>query len=222
MKVSNLLGLMCLFSSGVCYASQTTKGLNHSSPKGILTPDKVETRIGTLNYSDGVPTRETSKLLQENLVLMRAVDTFLNGMPAASLEALRRGMLSLGLENYNDVVLFENLMDSNSLFLTGNTDTVYAIGSLDLKKHGPIVVEVPEGSGPGMVNDSFFRYVINMGPPGPDAGKGGKYLILPPGYKKSIPKGYHVARSKSWYNSLILRGYLVDGKPDSAVKYRLS
>jgi len=43
------------------------------------------------------------------------------------------------------------------------------IGTLtffDLKKDGPIVVEVPKGSGPGTVNDAFFRFVIDMGGPG--------------------------------------------------------
>jgi hypothetical protein len=57
-----------------------------------------------------------------------------------------------------------------------------------------------------------------MGGPGPDRGKGGKYLILPPGYKGDVPEGYFVARSPSYVNWLILRGFLVDGKPDAAAK----
>ena len=55
-----------------------------------------------------------------------------------------------------------------------------------------------------------------MGAPGPDKGKGGKYLILPPDYKGDVPGGYFVARSTSWVNWVILRGFLVDGKPDAA------
>jgi hypothetical protein len=60
------------------------------------------------------------------------------------------------------VALFEDLMDSNSLFLTGNTDTVYASGILDLDRDGPTVVEIPPRCGPGTVNDAWFRFVIDM------------------------------------------------------------
>ena len=63
-----------------------------------------------------------------------------------------------------------------------------------------------------------------MGGPGPDQGKGGKYLIVPAGYKGELPKDkkdggeYFIARSPSYVNWLILRGFLVDGKPDAASK----
>jgi hypothetical protein len=108
-------------------------------------------------------------------------------------------------------------MDSNPLFLTGNTDTVYCMVMLDLEADGPTVVEIPPGSGPGTVNDAFFRFVVDMGPPGPDQGKGGKYLIVPPGFKGELPsEGYFVARSTSYVNWVPLRGFLKDGKPDAA------
>jgi hypothetical protein len=77
-------------------------------------------------------------------------------------------------------------------------------------------VEVPPGSGPGTVDDAFFRFVVDMGMPGPDRGEGGNYLIVPADYDGDIPDGYFVARSPSAVNLLILRGFLVDGKPDAA------
>lgn len=52
----------------------------------------------------------------------------------------------------NQVVLFDKLMDSDPLFLTGNTDTVYASVMLDLRTDGPTVVEIPPQCGPGTVN----------------------------------------------------------------------
>ena len=81
----------------------------------------------------------------------------------------------MGVTAPHKVLLFDNLMDSNSLFLTGNTDTVYLSGFLDVARDGPIVVEVPPRCGPGTVNDAFFRFVIDLGGPGPDRGQGGKY-----------------------------------------------
>jgi hypothetical protein len=161
-----------------------------------MTPDTVETRIGTLKFYDGLPTKETAKKVFDNLDFMRGVEVFLNFIPATSIEGMRMGMVELG----------------------GNTDTVYASGILDLEKDGPTVVEIPAGSGPGTVNDAYFCFVIDMGAPGPDRGQGGKYLILPPDYDGDVPEGYFVARSTSYINWLILRGFLVDGKPDAATE----
>lgn len=197
-------------------ADDATPGFNNRIPSSILTPDGVETSIGTLRFFDGMPDDETVQRTYDNLDRMRGVEAFLNFVPMASLEALRRGQQSLGLSDPNQVLLFSNLMDSNSLFLTGNTDTVYASAMLDLRKHGPVVVEVPPGAGPGTVNDAFFRFVIDMGKPGPDRGQGGKYLILPPDFEGETPEGYFVGRSSTWTNWLILRGLLVDGETEPA------
>jgi len=138
-------------------------------------------------------------------------------MPAASLEAFRRGQAALAGEGCNTVLIFDQLMDSNSLFLTGNTDTVYVSAFLDLKKDGPTVIEIPPGTGPGTINDAFFRFVVDTGPPGPDKGKGGKYLILPPDHvhlQGEVPGDYFVVSSPTWTNWFIARGFLKDGKPD--------
>ena len=60
------------------------------------------------------------------------MEVFLSTIPAASLEAARAGLVGFGATAANKVVIFDDLMDSNSLFLTGNTDTVYALAVLDL------------------------------------------------------------------------------------------
>ncbi len=197
----------------------STPGYNNKIPEQILTPDAVETRLGTLKFVDGVPTTETTQKVYENLDFLRGVEVFLNFIPAASLEGMRLGHVEMGATKSNQAIIFDNLMDSSPLFLTGNTDTVYCSAMLDLETDGPTVVEIPPGSGPGTVNDAFFRFVVDMGAPGPDKGKGGKYLIVPAGYTGELPKsGYFVAKSPSNVHWLILRGFLVDGKPDVASK----
>lgn len=198
--------------------AQNTPGYNNSIPPEIMTPDSVQTRLGTLSFADGFPSKETSQKLYDNLDFMRGVEAFLSFIPAASLEAMRRGMAEMGAAKSNQVLIMDQLLDSDPLLLTGNTDTVYALVTLDLERDGPTVVEVPEGTGPGTVNDAFFRFVVDMGKPGPDKGKGGKYLIVPAGYKDPLPSGYFVAESPSYVNWLVLRGFLVDGKPDAASK----
>jgi hypothetical protein len=199
-------------------SGSVTPGYNYKIPQQIMTPDAVETRIGTLKFVDGLPTKETTQKMYDNLDFQRGVSAFLDFIPAASLEAIRRGQIEMKAPNANQVVIMDQLMDSAPLFLTGNADTIYASVALDLERDGPTVVEIPPGCGPGTVNDAFFRFVIDMGAPGPDRGKGGKYLILPPGYKDKAPSGYFTAQSPSYVNWLILRGFLVDGKPDAATK----
>jgi hypothetical protein len=214
--VATLIAAVAMTSA---YAQTPTPGFNNKIPEQVLTPNTVETRIGTLNFVDGVPTAETTRLVYDHLDILRGVEVFLNFIPAASMEGIRLGMARLGATRSNQVVIFDQLMDSNPLFLTGNTDTVYCMVMLDLQADGPTVVEIPPGSGPGTVNDAFFRFVVDMGAPGPDKGKGGKYLIVPPGYKGELPKeGYFVARSTSYVNWVPLRGFLKDGKPDAASK----
>jgi hypothetical protein len=196
------------------FAEKPTPGFNNKIPESILTPDKVKTEGGTLKFFDGIPTKETAAMLFDNLDLNRGVDTFLNGMPAANFEAARRGHLAFGQKKSNQIVIFDELMDSNSLFLTGNTDTVYISTFLDLKRDGPTVIEIPAGSGPGIIVDAYTRYISNLGPPGPDKGTGGKYLVLPPGYDGEVPEGYFVSKSRSWSDWVLLRGFLKDGKPE--------
>ncbi len=230
--VSTLMLLLgcALTAVGANAADAPKMKMTTDIPASITTPDSVETRIGTLKFFDGIPSKETSALVYDNLDFLRGVETFLNGIPAASIEGMRRGTVSLGATNSNQVVYFPDLLDSTPLFLTGNTSTVYAAPILDLKKDGPTVVEIPAGAGPGTVNDAYFRFVVDMGAPGPDKGKGGKYLILPPDYEGDLegPIGgkeqfidgekYFVAKSTSYVNWVALRGFLVDGKPDAAAK----
>lgn len=204
--------------AGAGRATSVPPGYNTPVPHQIMTPDRVESRIGDLEFVDGVPTSATARLVFDNLDFGRGVKAFLDGIPAASVEAMRRAHDELGVDACHKVLIVDRLLDSNPLFLTGNTDTVYLSGILDLERDGPTVVEVPPECGPGTVNDAWFRFVTDMGKPGPDRGAGGKYLILPPGYDGPVPDGYFVATSTSRINWLILRGFLVDGKPDTAVR----
>ena len=88
------------------------------------------------------------------------------------------------------------LMDSNSLFLTANADTVYYLTGLDLSK-GPVVIEQPSNA-VGTINDMWFSWIIDIGGPGPDRGLGGKYLIVGPDYDGPLPEGgYFIAHSKT-------------------------
>ena len=187
-----------------------TPNYNTHIPPEIMTPDTVETSIGTLKFFDGVPTSETVEMVYDNLDRMRGVEAFLNAMPGASIYALVKGQQSVGAIENHQVVVTEYLLDSNPLFLTGNTSTLYVAPSITTKKDGPMVLEVPAGI-LGAVNDMWFRYVEDVGPAGPDKGQGGKYLLLPPGYDGDIPDGYFIVRPKTYRVWIFMRGSIAKG-----------
>ncbi len=128
--------------------------------------------------------------------------------------ALRTGSRSVGAVD-GTIGLFQNLMDSKSLYLTANTESIYYATWIDLKI-GPIVVESPPNV-LGVVNDFWFRYVADLGNAGPDRGKGGKYLILPPNHSGPVPEGYFVFKSPTYGNLVLGRGFMENGSTKPAV-----
>jgi hypothetical protein len=81
--------------------------------------------------------------------------------------------------------------------LTPNYTTPYIATFIDLETAGPMVIEIPPGLMAGMILDGWQRVLADLGVVGPDQGKGGKYLILPPGHEKIEPPGYYVTHSPS-------------------------
>jgi len=199
----------------VCVLTLPQLASGQTIPQSITTPDQLETSIGTLEFWDGVPSEETAQKVYDNLDFTRALNTFNNSFRGASAYAIREGFLSIGAED-NTVVLFPELMDSQSLFLTGNADTVYYLSVVDLTK-GPMVIEQPP-KGLGTINDMWFSWVIDIGFPGPDRGEGGKYLIVPPGYDGPVPdNGFFVAHSRTNRVLYAARAFLTNNDPKPTV-----
>jgi hypothetical protein len=185
-------------------------------PDSVKTPDKVETKsLGTLEFFDGMPSPETVKKVYDNLDLTRGVTAFLDGIPIASMYAMLRGLREAGVAP-GEVGISETLLDARSLLLTPNTTTIYILAQIDLSD-GPVVLDAPP-SMLGLIDDAAFRYVIDVGQLGPDKGKGGKFLFVPPGYKGDIPDGYFVAKSRTFDHWVALRASVKDGDTATPVK----
>lgn len=185
-------------------------------PPSVTTPDRVESRIGVLDFRDGAPSQATLAKVYDNLDFMHAVQVFVNTMQGVNAAALRKGFLDIGVKD-NEILVFSRLMDAKSLFLTANADTVYFVGILDLTK-GPMVLETPPNA-LGTLDDMWWRWVIDFGAPGPDRGAGGKYLILPPGYDGPVPEGgFYVARSKTTRVLILGRMFMENDNPAPAVE----
>ena len=184
-------------------------------PASITTADKVETRLGTLRFFDGLPDDETVQKTYDNLDFQRGVQAFLTALPAASLCAVRRGIRSFGPDNQT-LLIAESLLDSHTLWGMPNTETIYNNMWLDTTD-GPLVIELPPHV-LGLINDVWGRFVVDLGNAGPDRGQGGKYLLLPPGYSGAVPEGYFVARSRTYGNLAGFRGFIVNGDPRPSVE----
>ena len=199
------IGAFAIIGSGSAFAQISKEAMD-----AIAIPDKVETAIGELEFFDGVPNDATIDKLYDNLDRMRGVEVYLNHSGAGSLNAMRKGNASIGVNASNKVPISEQLLKSESLYLTGNTSTLYAVNYLDLKADGPLVVELPPGM-LGFLDDAWFRFVSNLGAIGPDKGKGGKYLLLPPGYSGDEPEGYFIVKLPTYNNLMFLRGSIAGG-----------
>jgi hypothetical protein len=184
-------------------------------PPGIVMPDSVETRLGTLKFFDGFPDRPTVEKIYDNLDFQRAVQAYLLALAPVNMAGLREGLLEVGPANVT-IPTFEANMNARSIFLTANATTPYTWIWLSLHD-GPLVAEVPPMT-LGMIDDFWFRYVTDIGIVGPDKGKGGKYLLLPPGYKGEVPPGYLVVRLPTFESILVWRNMAVQGDIKPAIE----
>jgi hypothetical protein len=149
----------------------------------------------------------------------RSVQAFLWGYPAVSFESIRIAVKSDLGTDLNDMIIADNFADPKGLWLTANDTTIHALANVDLGKSGPIVVEIPPGGIVGITDDFWQRSIADVGLPGPDGPRGGKFLLLPPGYKGDTPQtGYHVLQGTMNNYSAMVRGIIVygdkDGRPE--------
>ncbi len=209
--------LVTLLAASWCLSGvvQAHADVSAATIQSLSAPDSIETHLGTLEFKDGAPAPETAQKVFDTLDFTRALNVYNNSFRGASALAIVKGFESIGAKP-GDVVIFSELMDSSSLFLTANADTVYYLTGLDLSK-APVVIEQPSDA-VGTINDMWFSWIIDIGGPGPDRGMGGKYLIVGPDYDGPLPEGgYFIAHSKTNFALYAARAYLVDNDPKPAV-----
>ena len=168
------------------------------------------------------PAPATTKVLKEELLFQRATQTYLWAMPLLNTMGMKTGSEKQFGAGYNVLPVWKKRLDAKTLVTTPNSDVIYAMSYLDLGKDGPMVFEAPPGL-QGILLDFWQRPIPgpaiggrdfrgDVGFFGPDEGKGGKFLILPPGYRGSIPKGYFVFRSGTKNVFVFLRSFYQDPK----------
>src|SRR5512136_2590306 len=207
--------LACVLAASTAQAQSPPKmKMTTDIAAGIAIPGTVETRLGTLKFFDGFPDDASVEKLYDSLDFQRAVQSYLLGLPPVNQLANRKGILEVGPAN-TTVPIFETMMNARSVFLTPNNNTPYTWFWLDLRT-GPLVLEVPPKV-LGLMNDMWYQFVTDVGFTGPDKGEGGKYLLLPPGYDRQVPAGYHVVRCATYSVWVPWRSFLVNGDPKPGV-----
>ncbi len=150
---------------------------------GWIGTETVKTPYGDFEFKNGYPTPEAADALLDQLKFNRAVEVYLTDLPAVAIIESRRGVRDFGAKRSNQVVIWESLMDAKTLVLTANTETVYGMGFLDLKTDGPTVMEAPPKM-LGAAMDTLQRFLVDIGPLGPDKGQGGQIPLSAAGLQR--------------------------------------
>jgi hypothetical protein len=174
----------------------------------------LDTRIGELSFESGYPTDATVQRLYDEMDFQRASQAYIWGIPAVGLNEWRRAHYDVFGGRSGEMLTYLDFAEKLGI-LTPNYTTPYIATFIDLKETGPFVVEVPPGLIAGMILDNWQRVLADLGVVGPDQGRGGKYLIMPPGYGPVEAPGYYVIEATS---RDVLAGFrLLGGDAEAAI-----
>src|ERR1700744_6248363 len=165
-------------------------------------------------FQGGYPAPETTQLAYDEADLNTAITAYKFFYPTVSIAATWKGNVAAGLSTNKQFMIMKG--SPKQLVFTPNSDTPYEGANIDLTS-GPMVIELPPGPLMCVVNDMNQRYVMDMGLPGPDAGKGGKHLILPPAYKGASPAGHFTGSSTTNHVLLLIRAIPPGGDVQAAI-----
>ena len=159
-------------------ASQTTA---HSSSEGI---DPIK-----ISMDAELPSEKSVPALFDEMDYQQAVQSYLWGLPLVAFAEWQHIHENTFGATSNDLVVYASYEDKLGI-LTANATTPYILTFIDLVKNGPTIIEMPAGKTAGGLSDFWQREVASIGEMGPDKGKGGKYLLVPPGQKFTAPGLY--------------------------------
>lgn len=173
------------------------------------------TRSGSpYDFVRGYPTETAAQKVQDDADFQRAVSAYRFWYPTVSMEGIFNGNRQVGLADGQAMGIAST--GPRQVGFTLNSDTPYGSAAIDLAA-GPMVIELPSGPFIGLVNDHNQGWVMDLGLPGPDAGRGGRHLVLPPGYRGAVPAGYYVGHSPTLKAMMAVRAMPVGGDLDRAM-----
>jgi hypothetical protein len=164
----------------------------------------------------------TPAQLAERTLHRRAVEAVIWGMPAANYQLMYQEMVDKVKGSSNQVLYWSRPLDWKNQTLTPNPDVIYLMPFFNTRDAGPMVLEIPpadEGFFSGSIMNYWHAAIEDVGPDGMDRGKGGKYLILPPGYDLAkVPEGYLPMPSDTCQGYSLLRSVIKGGSVDDVAR----
>lgn len=186
---------------------------NEKTTKGVIAaaiqPVSLEARHGTFPE------------IERQVFQHRAIEAIIWGMPAVNRDLMYQAMVRETTARENQMLYWSRLLDWKTQTLTPNTDVIYFTPYFDTKEVGPVVLEIPpadDGAIVGTVMDAWQMPLEDVGVAGVDQGKGGKYLILPPGHDGNVPAGYIVLPSLTYRGYALIRSILRSGSDTDLAK----
>lgn len=172
--------------------------------------------LSNLQFPDNYPTGATVTRLYDEIDFQRACQAYIWATPTVAINELWLANHITYGANFNDPVVVRSFVTPSIVALTGNSTSIYTTVFIDLSIDGPVVIESPAGAY-GVIDDWWQRPVSEVGPLGPDKGKGGNFLVVPEGYKGEVPAGYMVVSSKTNKNLYLARALVRDNDVKPAV-----
>jgi hypothetical protein len=155
---------------------------------------------------------ETNADFDYQMIYQRGIEAVLWSMPAMSDVFFRESLFrDFGMKPGDVMVMSQPLVARHEV-LTANNQVNYAGMPFDLTA-GPLVVDIPASSVDyaiiGEICDNWQAPLTMVGVEGPDAGKGGKYLLVPPGYAGTPPDGYFVINLEGFRGTMVFRPVVI-------------
>jgi len=188
--MKNLIYPVIIFSLLLASCTQ-----NEKSAKGNNV-DNWE-RLANLDFPEAYPTKEATEELYDEMLFQRASQVTLWSLPAMTLWFMKKASEAEFGAGSHILPIWKNRLSAETIISTPNSDIIYGLGYLDLKKDGPTVIEVPPKL-QGILDDFWHRPLTDVGFVGPDKGEGGNYLILPPDFEGNVPNGYFTFKSPTY------------------------
>ncbi|OCB69747.1 hypothetical protein B0A79_21225 [Flavobacterium piscis] len=138
-----------------------------------------------------LPSKESIPKLFDEMDFQQATQCYLWGLPIVAFAEWQQQQYKTFNATSNDLILYNNYNDRLGI-LTANATTPYIVSFIDLAANGPTVIEMPAGHTAGGLADFWQREQAVIGEMGPDKGKGGKYILVPPTMKDFKAAGYFI------------------------------
>ena len=166
---------------------------------------------------EGRPNDEAPRTLLEELLFQRAVQAYLWAMPLVNTLGMKTGSERTFGQGYDVLPVWKRRIDAKTRITTPNSDVLYAMGYVDLGRDGPLVLTAPPRM-QGILLDVWQRpipmdggaFAGDVGLAGPDAGRGGRFLLLPPGHAGPVPGDCFVCRPATNTVFIFLRAFYED------------